>query len=90
LINGHAHNYRRFARRPNGKFGRGQLAFALFVVGTGGESLMSFGTTIAPTAKSGTADSRRHPISLYTPPSYDWQFIPLQPNLHGLRHASLH
>ncbi|PYT92333.1 MAG: alkaline phosphatase [Acidobacteria bacterium] len=77
VINGHAHNYERFAPQdPNGNLDAVN-GIREFVVGTGGESLMSFGTTIA--ANSEVRNSTTHGVIQFTlhATSYDWQFIPV-------------
>jgi len=76
ILNGHAHNYERFALQdPNGvaKPGRG---IREFVVGTGGINFSSFGTT-APNSEvrnTGTAGILKLTLN---PTSYTWQFVPI-------------
>jgi hypothetical protein len=74
VINGHAHNYERFAPQdPNGNL---DLANGLreFVVGTGGESLQAF-TTSAPNSQ--VRNSSTYGVLKLTlhATSYDWQFV---------------
>jgi len=77
VVNGHAHNYERFAPQdPNGNLDTAK-GIREFVVGTGGETLMSFDT--APAANSEVRNSTSHGVIQFTlhPTSYDWQFIPV-------------
>jgi hypothetical protein len=74
VINGHAHNYERFAPQdPNGNL---DLTNGLreFVVGTGGESLQAF-TTSAPNSQ--LRNSSTYGVLKLTlhATSYDWQFV---------------
>jgi hypothetical protein len=74
VINGHAHNYERFASQdPNGNL---DLTNGLreFVVGTGGESLQAF-TTSAPNSE--VRNSSTYGVLKLTlhATSYDWQFV---------------
>ena len=77
VVNGHAHNYERFApQNPNGNM---DLVHGIreFVVGTGGETLMSFDAT--PAANSEVRNGATHGVIQFTlhATSYDWQFIPV-------------
>ena len=77
VVNGHAHNYERFApQNPNGNMDLVQ-GIREFVVGTGGETLMSFDAT--PAANSEVRNSTTHGVIQFTlhATSYDWQFIPV-------------
>jgi hypothetical protein len=77
IINGHAHNYERFAPQdPNGNLDMVN-GIREFVVGTGGETLMSFDTTLA--ANSEVRNSSAYGVMQFTlhAASYDWQFIPV-------------
>ena len=72
IINGHHHNYERFAlQNPSGT--ATSAGIREFVVGTGGEDLESFGPTAA---NSQFRDSQDFGILLLTlhPGSYDWSF----------------
>ena len=76
VVNEHA-NYERFApQNPNGNM---DLVHGIreFVVGTGGETLMSFDA--APAANSEVRNSTTHGVIQFTlhATSYDWQFIPV-------------
>jgi hypothetical protein len=75
LLNGHQHNYERFA--PQTPAGVADPAHGIreFVVGTGGEDLRPFGTPIA------NSEVRRDDTfgvleMTLLPTSYNWQFIP--------------
>ncbi len=77
MVNGHAHNYERFAPQdPNGNLDTVK-GMREFVVGTGGESLVAFDSTAA--ANSEVRNSTAHGVIQFTlhATSYDWQFIPI-------------
>ncbi len=76
VINGHDHDYERFApMRPNGRWS-GKLGIREFVVGTGGVGLNPFVTVHA---NSQVRNSDTHGVLKLTlrPSSYDWSFIPI-------------
>jgi Calcineurin-like phosphoesterase len=76
VLNGHRHNYERFAEQtPGGVAAPGQ-GIREFVVGTGGGNLQSF-TTIR--ANSEVRDASTFGVLKLTlhPSSYDWQFVPV-------------
>ena len=76
VLNGHVHNYERFA--PQDPFGKADSArgIAEFVVGMGGRGHESSGTTIAANsvARNGTVFGVLK-MTLH-PSSYDWEFVP--------------
>ena len=76
VLNGHSHNYERFApQTPNGTFDS-ERGIREFVVGTGGGAFHGFGT-IQPTSEvrnSGTFGVLK--LTLH-PSSYDWEFVPV-------------
>jgi|SRR5215218_828278 len=77
VLNGHQHNYERFAEQtPKGvaKPGRG---IREFVVGTGGGTLNAFNTTIM--ANSEVREASTYGVLKLTlhPNSYDWEFVPV-------------
>jgi hypothetical protein len=77
VLSGHRHNYERFAQQnPAGVADPGR-GIRQFVVGTGGASLSSFDTGIAPNSQVRNANS--HGVLKFTlhPTSYDWQFVPV-------------
>ena len=75
VLNGHAHNYERFA--PQDPDGNADPDYGIreFIVGTGGKSLNTFATTSRPNsevrynAKYGVIKLTLHPNG------YDWQFV---------------
>lgn len=76
IINGHAHNYERFAPQdPNGNLDT-ISGIREFVVGTGGESLQGF-TTVAPNSEVRNNTTRGVIQFTLHASSYDWQFIPV-------------
>jgi hypothetical protein len=76
VLSGHQHNYERFA--PQTPTGAPDSANGIrqFIVGTGGRSLHSFGSTPAP--HSVVRDDETFGVLKLTlhPTSYDWEFIP--------------
>jgi hypothetical protein len=76
VLNGHDHDYERFApMRPNGRW-NGKLGIREFVVGTGGVGLRPF-ATVHPNSQ--VRNSRTHGVLKLTlhASSYDWAFIPV-------------
>ena len=76
VLNGHAHNYERFAPQdPNGNL---DLTKGLreFVVGTGGESLNTFTTTAPNSEVRNSSTFGVLKLTLHAT-SYDWQFVPV-------------
>ncbi len=77
IVNGHAHNYERFAPQD----AKGNLdttrGIVEIVAGTGGASHFAFNTT--PAANSLVRNSTAYGVLKLTlhPTSYDWQFIPV-------------
>jgi hypothetical protein len=76
IINGHAHNYERFA--PQDYNGNLDTAKGLreFVVGTGGADLMAFTTTATNSEVRDSSTFGVLKLTLHAS-SYDWQFIPV-------------
>jgi hypothetical protein len=75
VLNGHEHNYERFApQNPDG--GADVNGIREFVVGTGGASLYSLGTPIANSEVRGSTSDGVLKLTLH-PDSYDWQFVPV-------------
>jgi len=76
VLNGHDHDYERFA--PQDPSGHADSARGIreFVVGTGGDSHISF---VSPVANSEVRDDQTYGVLKLTlhPASYDWQFIPI-------------
>ena len=76
IVNGHDHNYERFA--PQDPSGAADAARGIreFVVGTGGIAMRPFGT-IKPNSQ--VRDASTHGVLKLTlkPTSYDWKFVPV-------------
>jgi hypothetical protein len=76
VLNGHVHNYERFApQTPSGALDRAK-GIREFVVGTGGKSLHTFDS---PVTNSEVIDASTYGVLKLTlhPTSYDWQFVPV-------------
>jgi acid phosphatase type 7 len=75
VVNGHDHDYERFA--PQDPDGRADPARGIreFVVGTGGKNHRPFGTPL-PTSEVHNADTFGVLKLTLHPKSYDWEFIP--------------
>jgi len=77
IVNGHAHNYERFA--PQDASGDLDLAKGIIeiIAGTGGDSLFPFSAAMAPNSVIGN-DSTFGVLKLTLhPTSFDWQFVPI-------------
>ena len=76
VINGHDHDYERFAPQdPNGKADP-QHGIREFVVGTGGKNSHRFFGLIKPNSESHQANTFGVLKLTLHPKGYDWQFIP--------------
>lgn len=74
VLNGHEHNYERFAKQdPNGV--ASDAGIREFVVGTGGNGLYGFGTPIANSEIRDSTSKGVLKLTLHAN-SYDWQFQP--------------
>ena len=75
VINGHDHDYERFA--PQNSDGKSDAARGIreFVVGTGGKSHRPFATPL-PTSEARNADTYGVLKLTLHPRGYDWEFIP--------------
>jgi hypothetical protein len=76
VVNGHDHDYERFAPQdPEGRLDQTK-GIREFVVGTGGRHLRPFKTSLA---NSEVRDSATHGVLKLTlrPDGYDWEFIPV-------------
>jgi hypothetical protein len=75
VLNGHEHQYERFAPQKPTAASQPNGGIREFIVGTGGKSLESFGTTAA---NSEVRNSTTYGVLrlILHPTSYDWQFIP--------------
>jgi acid phosphatase type 7 len=77
VVNGHDHNYERFApQTPEGKADP-KLGIREFVVGTGGAELRDLATTRPNSEVQNTATYGVIKFVLH-PKSYSWEFIPVQ------------
>ena len=76
IVNGHDHDYERFAQQTPAGASSAAKGIRQFVVGTGGASLRAFGTT---KANSQVRNSATHGVIKFTlnDGGYSWQFIPI-------------
>jgi acid phosphatase type 7 len=75
VLNGHDHNYERFApQNPSGA--ADPKGIREFVVGTGGASHYNFGTTVANSEVRDNTSFGVLKLTLH-PGGYDWQFVPV-------------
>jgi hypothetical protein len=74
VLNGHVHNYERFAPQTPSGVADPEQGIREFVVGTGGKSLHAFNS---PVANSEVRDASTDGVLKLTlhPTSYDWQFV---------------
>jgi len=82
ILNGHDHDYERFApQTPAGALDNAR-GVREFVVGTGGNSLYSWPG--APIANSETRSNTVYGVIKMTlwPTSYDWEFVPITPGAY--------
>ncbi|MFL5778912.1 MAG: metallophosphoesterase family protein [Chloroflexota bacterium] len=77
VINGHDHDYERFAPQDSSGHADADHGIREFVVGTGGKELRGFQRRID--ANSEVHDSRSHGVLRLTlrPDGYDWRFVPI-------------
>ncbi len=76
VVNGHDHDYERFALQdPSGEVDPAR-GIREFVVGTGGSDLRSF-ETIQPNSEVRDADTHGVLKLTLNPTSYDWEFVPV-------------
>jgi hypothetical protein len=76
VLNGHAHNYQRFApQTPDGKADPAN-GVREFVVGTGGKSLWGFTTTVPTSQVRNSTTFGVLKLTLHAG-SYDWRFVPI-------------
>ncbi len=76
VLNGHDHNYERFAPQDPDGVADPERGIRQFVVGTGGKGLYSFGTIQPNSEIRGDNSHGVLKLTLY-PTSYDWEFIPI-------------
>jgi hypothetical protein len=88
VLNGHAHNYERFApQKPDGQLDQAQ-GISEFVVGTGGRSLNSFGTIrnnseVRITDDYGSGNYGVIKLTLHSE-SYDWEYRQIDGTVDGM------
>jgi len=77
VLNGHDHDYERFApQSPSGAADAGR-GIRQFVVGTGGGELRPFLTTIEANSEVRNADTLGVLKLTLHPNSYEWKFVPV-------------
>jgi hypothetical protein len=77
VLNGHIHNYERFAEQTPGGVSKPGRGIREFVVGTGGGSLQAF--TGVRTNSEARNDAAYGVLKLALhPSSYDWEFVPVE------------
>jgi Bacterial Ig-like domain len=75
VLSGHDHDYERFAPQTSSGVEDPAQGIREFVVGTGGESLSSFGTIRANSEVRNSDTNGVLKLTLH-PTSYEWQFVP--------------
>jgi acid phosphatase type 7 len=82
VLNGHVHNYERFApQTPRGVANSAQ-GIREFVVGTGGYSLNTFKTKVANSEVRNANSSGVLKLTLH-PTGYDWKFVAVDGTVDG-------
>jgi hypothetical protein len=76
ILNGHEHNYERFAPQDPDGVADSERGIRQFVVGTGGKSLYPFGT-IQPNSEIRNENTHGVLKLMLHPTSYEWEFIPI-------------
>ena len=76
VLNGHVHNYERFAPQTPSGVEDPARGIREFVVGTGGKSLNPFESTLANSQVLSASTYGVLKLTLH-PSSYDWQFVPV-------------
>jgi len=76
VLNGHVHNYERFAPQDAGGTADPAQGIREFVVGTGGKSLNSFDSTLRNSEVRDASTYGVLKLELH-PSGYDWQFVPV-------------
>jgi hypothetical protein len=75
IVNGHDHDYERFAPQTSAGAADPAKGIRQFVVGTGGASLRSFATVRANSEVRNSTTFGVVKLTL-SPSSYGWQFVP--------------
>jgi hypothetical protein len=76
VLNGHMHNYERFAEQSPGGLAKPGLGVREFVVGTGGEATHPFKTIAANSEVRNASTFGVLKLTLHAD-SYDWKFVPV-------------
>ena len=76
VLNGHDHDYERFAPQNPSGGADSTRGIREFVVGTGGSGLSSF-STIKPNSQVRNSDTSGVLKLTLNPTSYDWKFVPV-------------
>lgn len=76
VLNGHVHNYERFAPQTPSGVADPMQGIREFVVGTGGYSLNTFKTTVANSEVRDASTDGVLKLTLHQS-SYDWEFVPV-------------
>jgi acid phosphatase type 7 len=76
VINGHSHNYERFAAQTPAGVRDDAHGIREFVVGTGGEDLQAFLPTTAPNSQVKSRTSFGVLELTLNPTGYAWRFVP--------------
>jgi hypothetical protein len=74
VLNGHVHNYERFAPQTPSGVADPEQGIREFVVGTGGKSLNAFDSTVANSEVRDASTFGVLKLTLH-PSSYEWQFV---------------
>jgi hypothetical protein len=77
VLNGHEHNYERFAKQSPSAAADPAHGIREFVVGTGGRSHYGFATTPQPNSQVRNGDTYGVLQLTLHESSYDWQFLPV-------------
>ena len=77
VVNGHDHDYERFAPQDSSGVTDSERGIREFVVGTGGAALRAFGK-IQPNSQVHNSDSHGVLKLTLRPTGYDWEFIPVK------------
>jgi hypothetical protein len=76
VVNGHDHDYERFALQTPGGVGDPATGIRQLIVGTGGASLRPFAGVVA-NSEVRSADAYGVIVLALSPGSYSWQFVPV-------------
>jgi hypothetical protein len=82
VLNGHAHNYERFAPQDSNGNADPDYGISEFIVGTGGKSLNSFGTTKENSEVRLNSAPGVIKLTLH-PEGYEWEFVAVDGTVDG-------